>query len=145
MNEETAKLRRVVKAVIIEGDSLFILKRRPNQIDKEGLWDLPGGTIEENEHPVDALIREVKEETGFDAAITGHCLKFEHPHYYKPEILLCDHYFVEIIGRRILPLLSEEHSEWASVELDDLGSYKFLNALEANKDKLLEKINARRA
>lgn len=32
-------------------------------------WTLPGGGIEPGEHPTDAVIREVKEETGLDATV----------------------------------------------------------------------------
>jgi len=31
-----------------------------------GLWDLPGGFIHEDEHPLDALRREIREETALD-------------------------------------------------------------------------------
>ena len=32
----------------------------------QGLWDLPGGFLHENEHPLDALRREVREETALE-------------------------------------------------------------------------------
>ncbi len=32
----------------------------------KGKWDVPGGRMEQGEHPLDGLKREVKEETGFE-------------------------------------------------------------------------------
>src|SRR5437773_1822414 len=32
----------------------------------KGLWDLPGGFLDEEEHPLDALRREVREETSLE-------------------------------------------------------------------------------
>lgn len=40
-----------------------------------GLWLPPGGHIEEEETPEEALVREVKEETGFEIEILGDCFK----------------------------------------------------------------------
>jgi len=43
--------------------SHLLLVRITDGLDK-GLWTLPGGGIEWGEHPVDAVIRELEEETG---------------------------------------------------------------------------------
>lgn len=37
----------------------------------KGDWDLPGGYIEVGEHPEEALVREMREETGLEVEITG--------------------------------------------------------------------------
>ena len=49
----------------MERDGRLLLGRRAYD-PSVGLWDLPGGFLEENEHPLDALVRELKEETGLD-------------------------------------------------------------------------------
>ena len=48
-----------VRAIIISGSGRLLLG-----INQEGNYMLPGGGIKEGEHPVDALLREIKEETG---------------------------------------------------------------------------------
>ena len=37
----------------------------------EGCWDVPGGFIDVDEHPEDALRRELREELGIEAAVGG--------------------------------------------------------------------------
>ncbi|NIS81613.1 MAG: NUDIX domain-containing protein [Anaerolineales bacterium] len=32
-------------------------------------WELPGGEVESNEHPFEAVVREVREETGLDVVV----------------------------------------------------------------------------
>ncbi len=42
-----------------------LLGRRAVEPDK-GLWDIPGGFLEEGEHPLDGIRRELREETGLE-------------------------------------------------------------------------------
>jgi 8-oxo-dGTP diphosphatase len=58
---------------VIERDGLVLLARRANE-PRRGLWDLPGGFPGEQEQALDALEREVREETGLaleDVAMLG--------------------------------------------------------------------------
>ena len=60
-------IQRVVESVaaIIPYDlSYLLIKRKGNPYD--GYWALAGGKIEPNETPEEAIIREVKEETGLN-------------------------------------------------------------------------------
>jgi len=50
-------------AIILQDDLILLVKAR----DKEN-WQLPGGRLEPGESSANALIREVQEETGLDAA-----------------------------------------------------------------------------
>lgn len=43
----------------------MLLARRANEPFKD-CWDLPGGFLEEGEHPLDALRRELREETSLE-------------------------------------------------------------------------------
>ena len=42
-----------------------LLMRRSPFVYRPGLWSVPAGRIEPNEHPLDSAMRELNEETGF--------------------------------------------------------------------------------
>ncbi|HEX9416343.1 MAG TPA: NUDIX domain-containing protein [Gaiellaceae bacterium] len=52
-------------AVVVDEEGCVLLGRRALEPDK-GLWDLPGGFVDEGEHPLDGLRRELREETGLE-------------------------------------------------------------------------------
>ena len=55
--------------VCLRGDEVLLVRRgRP---PKQGEWSLPGGRIEPGEQAVEAALRELREETGVEAEITG--------------------------------------------------------------------------
>ena len=62
----------VVSVALIDIDDRILLAQRPKGRKMSGLWEFPGGKIEEGETPEVALVREVKEELGID--ITESCL-----------------------------------------------------------------------
>jgi ADP-ribose pyrophosphatase YjhB (NUDIX family) len=58
-------LRPSVAAVVADGDGRVLLQRRSDN----GLWGLPGGSVEIGESVSAAIVREVKEETGLTVAV----------------------------------------------------------------------------
>lgn len=59
----------IVTVCIKEKDKFLIIQEG---IPKAyGLWNLPGGHLDDNESIIDGAIREAKEETGLDIELTG--------------------------------------------------------------------------
>jgi 8-oxo-dGTP diphosphatase len=57
----------LVSAVaLIDRDGKILLAQRPEGKSMAGLWEFPGGKVEEGETPEEALIRELQEELGID-------------------------------------------------------------------------------
>jgi ADP-ribose pyrophosphatase YjhB (NUDIX family) len=55
-------------AFVLDGDGCILLARRAFEPDA-GLWDVPGGFLEEGEDPVAGLRRELLEETGLEIEV----------------------------------------------------------------------------
>lgn len=55
-----------VSGVVLDDERILLIQRSDN-----GKWALPGGGIEIGESVRDALVREVREETGIEVEVTG--------------------------------------------------------------------------
>ena len=53
-----------VVSCFLEYDKKILLLHRQNHKPQGGTWGIPAGKINSNEHILDAIIREIKEETG---------------------------------------------------------------------------------
>jgi 8-oxo-dGTP diphosphatase len=65
---ETLPVVLVVAVALIDADGRVLLAQRPPGKAMAGLWEFPGGKVQEGEAPETALIRELKEELGIDVA-----------------------------------------------------------------------------
>jgi 8-oxo-dGTP diphosphatase len=52
-------------ALVVDEQGRVLLGRRRGE-PFAGCWDIPGGFLEEGEHPLDGMRRELREETGLD-------------------------------------------------------------------------------
>ena len=58
------RLLLVVAAALVDADNRVLIAQRPKGKALEGLWEFPGGKLDGDERPEEALIRELKEELG---------------------------------------------------------------------------------
>jgi 8-oxo-dGTP diphosphatase len=58
------KLLLVVAAVLVDVDNRVLIAQRPDGKELAGLWEFPGGKLNDGERPEAALIRELHEELG---------------------------------------------------------------------------------
>ena len=56
---------KATTGALVEDGSRVLLARRAGE-PFEGRWDIPGGFLDEGEHPLDGLRRELREETGLE-------------------------------------------------------------------------------
>lgn len=61
----------VVAAAFQDENGRWLMHKRPADKSHAGLWEFPGGKVEEGEVPEIALIREVKEELGVTLVSEG--------------------------------------------------------------------------
>ena len=70
--EMTPRIVLVAAAALIDADGRVLLAQRPEGKNMAGLWEFPGGKVEEGERPEETLIRELHEELGI--AVKEACL-----------------------------------------------------------------------
>lgn len=90
------KLKTVLVAavILVDHDGRILLAQRPEGKALAGLWEFPGGKVEPDETPEDALCRELKEE--LDITTAPSCLapltfashSYDHFHLLMP-VYIC--------------------------------------------------------
>jgi ADP-ribose pyrophosphatase YjhB (NUDIX family) len=65
----TANLRHVVVHAIVEMDGSLLLEKRTGDLLESGKWGLPSGFLECDETAGECIVREVKEETGWETKV----------------------------------------------------------------------------
>ena len=115
------KTIRVVAAVIVDNDKVFATQRGYG--DYQGGWEFPGGKIESDEMPQEALIREIKEE--LDTRIEVGSLIDTIEYDYSTFHLSMDCFWAKVVEGELV-LKEHESSKWLSK--DELDSVDWLPA-----------------
>lgn len=123
---------RVVAAVIPRGDRYLITQRRPTAV-LAGLWEFPGGKVEEGESEVDALKREVRERVGADVEV-GACIA-RRTHDYDGYSVDLSLYQAKLVGDAEPQAVRVADCRW--VKSSEFENYRFPAADQATMDLLL--------
>jgi 8-oxo-dGTP diphosphatase len=58
----------VAAVALVDADGRVLIAKRPADKPMAGLWEFPGGKVEQGERPETALLRELKEELDIDVS-----------------------------------------------------------------------------
>ena len=109
-------------ALVNESDEVLLLKRGAD-VHCPNVWSFPGGKVKADELPLQAAMRELKEETALQGKHWRHISK--HVHNYADQKLAFVFFFSRLKGN-VSNLQSED--EWMWCKLDALQSLEMPDA-----------------
>jgi len=93
-----------------------LLTRRAEGQHLAGMWEFPGGKLEDGESPEEALVRECREECGIDVEV-GEILDVTHHRFPEKDVLLL-FYRCGMRGGEVRHLQVADHAWVAPMELE---------------------------
>ncbi len=118
----TVPHQRVVVGLVRRGDTVLIARRGERQM-LAGLWEFPGGKVEPGETLQEALVREVREETGLSVSVGAEICTIEHAYSHFTMTLTA--FWCDLLMDSE-PLSCPRPSVW--VRLPELRRYPFPGA-----------------
>ena len=120
---------KVVAAIIKKDNKILATQRGYGEF--EGLWEFPGGKVEQGETKEEALIREIKEELNADIEVEKYALTLEYQYptffffFYCFEcILLNDFELLEHMGAKWLTKKELDSVEWIAADIQAVDYLK---------------------
>ncbi len=101
-----------VGALARDGRGRVLLVLRGNEPDR-GTWSLPGGRVEPGETAEQAIVREMKEETGLVVEVERHLTRIERPHQ-SGGVYVIDDFAVTVIDGVLRAATDAQEARWFS-------------------------------
>ncbi len=137
-----SKRIHVVVGLLINSSGEICISKRPEGKHLGGFWEFPGGKVELNESPFDALKREILEELELtiEAADSFMEISFDYPEKMVfLDVFRSYRFYGESLQKQGV---GKEGQEFRWVKISDLSSYKFPEANEPIVLKLIEGANS---
>jgi 8-oxo-dGTP diphosphatase len=77
----------VVAGALFDADGRVLLAQRPEGKHMAGGWEFPGGKVDPGETPLQALVRELREELGVETHSARPLITYEHPYPHRTVLL----------------------------------------------------------
>jgi len=106
----------VVAAAVVIREGRVLLTRRAEGQHLAGMWEFPGGKLEDGESPEEALVRECREECGIDVEVEE-ILDVTHHRFPEKSVLLL-FYRCRLRAGDVRHLQVADHAWVAPAELD---------------------------
>ncbi|SFC95504.1 8-oxo-dGTP diphosphatase MutT [Bacillus sp. UNCCL81] len=123
---------KVVGAVIRNDQNRILCALRSPEMSMPNSWEFPGGKIEKNEKPEEALVREIQEELGCEISVTE--LVHDVIHEYPNIIVNLITYEAKIISGKPV---ANEHAKIVWKEISELKELEWALADLPTVDKLI--------
>lgn len=125
----------VVAAIIYNSKNKVLITKRPEHIHLGGLWEFPGGKVENGESYKSALIREIKEETNLDISV-GDLFWRESADFTKKQVHIF-FYKCELVNEN-QKIICNEIDDYRWLYKEDLKDYTFPEADHLLIEKLID-------
>lgn len=103
----------VVAAVIKYQDKILCVQRGPSKYDYISLkYEFPGGKVEKDETPEQAIVREIQEELCMDIIVDSHLITVDHNY---PDFGISLNTFLCHCKNKELQLLEHVEYQWLSI------------------------------
>nr|WP_275889120.1 A/G-specific adenine glycosylase [Desulfobulbus rhabdoformis] len=121
-NDKQKKIEIIMACTILHIDGLFFVQQRMADDIWGGLWEFPGGRLEEGEQPLEAARRELAEETGYQAGDLEFFKTVVH-HYTRYRVTL--HGFLAAMKTKPEKPILSAAQDYAWVSLTGLSDYPY--------------------